>query len=159
MILDGNWMVNSFSRQKGLEYGTALVPKGKVRAGWYDACIWSMSSQTKYPDITWDIIKFLSGPDKAIAMADYGGVLLMGMPSWQSCYKDPRWKPVDIVAPIEEQMKYSRAELAFFNAGKWFWDMLNTKLQEIVIMKKDPKKALDELAEETIQEIIQKRPK
>jgi len=158
MILDGSWMVNSFSRQKDLEYGTTLVPKGKVRAGWYDVCMWAMSTQTKHPDIVWDIIKFLSGPDKALACADYGGVLLMGMPSWQSAYKDPRWKPCDLVSPIAEQMKYSRAELAFYNAGKWFWAMLNPKLQEIIIMKKEPKVALDELAEETVKEIIQKRP-
>lgn len=159
MILDGSWMINTFSYREDLEYGTTLVPKGKVRAGWYDVCTWVMSSQTKHPDITWDVIKFLSGPDRALALADYGGVHLQGMPSWQSCYEDPRWKPHEVVVPVAEQIKYARPEVVFWNAGKWYWDMLNTKLQEIVILERDPKAALDELAEETVKEIIQKMPR
>jgi len=159
MILDGSWMIRNFINQKDLEFGTAVVPKGKKRTGWYDCCFWAMSTQTKYPDIVWDVIKHMSSVEVALDKADYGGPQLMGMPSWQTAYKDPRWKPCDLVAPVVEQMKYARPELSFWNAGKFAFTMLASKLQEIIIMKKDPKKALDELAQETIEEIIKKMPK
>jgi hypothetical protein len=118
-----------------------------------------MSTQTKYPDIVWDVIKYMSSLEVALDKADYGGPQLMGMPSWQTAYKNPQWKPCDLVAPVVEQMKYARPELSFWNAGKFAWNMLAPKLQEIIIMKKDPKKTLDELAQETIEEIIKKMPK
>ncbi len=159
MILDGSWMVKNFSNKEGLNYGTALVPKGKIRTGWYDVNGFAMASTTKFPDAAWAVIKFVTSLDKALEYADYGGNKLGGMPSYKTAYTDRRWEPTPISAPIAEQMKLARAEYSFHNAGKWFWDMLNAKLQAIVTEKLDPKKALDDLAVETQKEILDKIPR
>ncbi len=158
MILDGSWMIKSFSKKEGLEYGTTLVPQGKIRAGWYDVTAFMMASTTKYPDQTWGVVKNFSNVDRALEYADYGGDLLGGMPAWKTAYTDPRWKPTAISKPVADQMVFASAELTFYDSGKWFWSMLNAKLQEIVTLKRDPKEALDELAAETKSEILDKMP-
>jgi multiple sugar transport system substrate-binding protein len=158
MILDGSWMVKSFAKVQGLDYGTMLVPKGKIRTGWYDVNGFCSASTNKFPDTTWDVIKFMTSLDISLEYADYGGNNLGGMPSWKTAYTDPRWKPTAVSAPIAEQMKFARAEYSWYNSGKWFWNMLNTSLQAMVTKKLDPQKVLDDLAAETQKEILDKTP-
>lgn len=159
MILDGSWMILTYSKQKGLNWGTQVIPKGSMgRQGWYDDVIWGMSSQTKNPDATWEMIKYFTGKDTALQRADYGGNNLSGMPSWISAYKDPKWKPTLLVKPVEAQMAQSRPELAYWNAGMFQWTLLLTALQEIVGTNVDPQTRLNQLAQETQDQILSKMP-
>lgn len=159
MILDGSWMIQTYANQKNLLWGTQVIPKGtKGRLGWYDLVIWAMSSQTKHPDETWELIKHFSSKETALDRANYGGDNLGGMPSFISAYKDPKWKPSLRVLPVAAQMAQSRPEMAFWNASMFHWDLLGPALQEIVGTDVDPQTRLNELAQEVQEQILDKMP-
>ena len=149
MILDGIWMIDPFSRRKGLDYATEVVPRGKIRAVWNAPCQWMITTQSKHPDIAWDVIKFLTTPDKMLVRASYGGPLCKIIPAWRSALKDTRWRPGYLAKPAVKELEYARVEPEFVGSGKWFWSMLLPALQKIIVKKESAKKVLDELNKET----------
>jgi len=150
MIMDGNWMIQPFSLTKGLDYGVQVVPRDKVRASWLEPEKWVISSQTKHPDITWDVVfKFMLGPDKALEYANFGGPLLQKLPGYKSSFKDTRWRPCEMVETAVKELEYARLTPDFVGQSTWQWDLQNAGLQEIVLTGKDAKEILDRIAKET----------
>ena len=159
ITMDGSWMIKAYTEQTDLSYGTQMTPLGSEgRVAWHDDVAWCMSTQTKNPDLAWQLIKAYSSEKVAISRSDYGGNDLEAMPAWITAYSDPNWKPTSLTQPAADQIKYAKAEIHFWGSGKFYWNMLLPAMQQIVATDTTAKTVLDQLAQQTQSEILSQMP-
>jgi ABC-type glycerol-3-phosphate transport system substrate-binding protein len=147
MTLDGSFIIPEHAKITDLDFGAVLVPKGTTRGVWVSVDAWGISSQTKYKDIAWDVTKALGDLDAGMYMTQYGTVKTGAIPVYKSVANNPQWKGQnnEFLNVALKQLAYGKLELAFKNNGTWYWTNLPSGLQDIVINKKDPKTALDQM--------------
>lgn len=63
MYLTGSWYTTRFRKIRDLDWHVAPLPSGKVRACPLGAGVWCISSQSKYPQLAYELIKFLARPE------------------------------------------------------------------------------------------------
>lgn len=156
MILDGAWMVQTFSANPAINYGVALPPKGDVtHASNNCGTAWVMSKNDRgNEDLAFDLWLKLNGKEIALELADYGSTQMGGLPCYQSCYEDPRWQPTEIVSAVEDALDYAITEPYFSGGFKWCTEILDLSMQEMIIADKDYQTALDEIQAKTEAEIL-----
>ena len=156
IILDGSWMIASFARTEGLNFGVALVPMGSEgRGGWMAPSTFVVSSQTANPEESWQFIRHYFSYESSLFYSAFGDAQgAMGVPAWKSAYDDPRWDPDEAMIMTGRQAAYARTEMSFQFYGRWFWDFLNNGLQLMVANEEDPATALDRIADQTQREVI-----
>lgn len=156
MILDGAWMVQTFSGNPALNYGIALPPKGDVtHASNNCGTAWVMSKNDRgNEDLAFDLWLKLNGKEIALELADYGSTQMGGLPCYESCYEDERWQPAEVVTSVEKALDYVYNEPYFSGGFKWCKEILDLSMQEMIIADKDYQTVLDDIQAKTESEIL-----
>jgi ABC-type glycerol-3-phosphate transport system substrate-binding protein len=101
MCTEGSWRINTY--RKGLEdpFGITLVPKGPrsggkdIVYGWADAS--SISATTKFPEVAWDWMLFMSGKGRPVDSMLGGKV-----PIWKKNAESTAWLEKDLLPANKE---------------------------------------------------------
>jgi multiple sugar transport system substrate-binding protein len=156
MILDGSWMNISFAQMENLNYGIALVPRGRAaRGGWIAPTHYAMSATTRNAEATWTLLRWWFGYENSMSFAGFGNTLTStGLPIWRSAYNDPRWQPDEYVTTIGRMVQYSVPDMTFQFFGTWYWSVVNSGLQEMVGYEWTARDAIRTISERTYREVI-----
>ena len=73
--------------QPDWNWGAEILPKGKVRAAGLNTLVVGINADTKHPEESWRLVKYLSSPDAAKQFAFLG----RAMPSHAGAYTDPEF--------------------------------------------------------------------
>jgi multiple sugar transport system substrate-binding protein len=86
---------------------------------------WSLMSTSSHQDESWELIKYLSGPEGARAMMSYG------IPGYTSIVESQEFRdihaPQDIMIPVSDFMEYGHDYYPTPDAGEW-WDAVEAEL-------------------------------
>lgn len=74
MCIYGRWMCMDFKNidPKNFEWDVAVLPKKLRRASTLAVVCYAIAAQTKHPEASWQLIKFLTGTEGQIAVAESG---------------------------------------------------------------------------------------
>ncbi|MCD6219128.1 sugar ABC transporter substrate-binding protein [Candidatus Calescamantes bacterium] len=72
MFFGLRWYTVVFRKNKDLKWGIAPLPMGKLRATDLATHCWAISSQCKHPDLAWEFLKSITGPQGAKYIASVG---------------------------------------------------------------------------------------
>jgi ABC-type glycerol-3-phosphate transport system substrate-binding protein len=158
MTLDGMWMISQFSAKSDLEYGIGMIPRGQgayVTWSGADTCLAAATGKNR--DTAFDVIKTAyNSPTAQLIFADYGGPQAIGIPVYKSALNDPKWKPQERLQVPSKQAPFGKPDPVFLNSGSWEWDLVQNKLQEILLTNEDPQKVLDDAAAKTVSDYLSK---
>jgi len=144
MLIDGVWMNPYFSDSSAITPGTAVMPHAVERATVAVPCLWAISSQTKHPQMAWELYKFWVGKEHGMEFCDFGGERAYGIPVWKSALTDSMFRPIDTLVSLVQMAEYMRPVPAFPMGNAW------QLLGDAVYGKISPKEALIRLREDTL---------
>jgi multiple sugar transport system substrate-binding protein len=147
--------LSKFSRYKNLNWDLALKPKGKAgRIVRYTGECWVISKSTKYPEESWELVKFLASPEIAKGLAK-----LNKIPARLSILNSPYFiKPETPYQEevIVESLKYARAIPSLKNIEE-LGSIWRRQMQLAVLEKITVKEALKNIEKE-IRDKLKKYP-
>jgi multiple sugar transport system substrate-binding protein len=87
MWVDGSWNIGNFRESADFEWGIAPVPQGPsadgpTAYGWPD--LFAITSSCENPDEAWDLINYMTGPDRTNELISPGGI-----PVYRPLAEDP----------------------------------------------------------------------
>ncbi len=87
MWIDGSWNIGNFREDADFEWGIAPVPQGPSATeptayGWPD--LFAITSTCEHPDEAWDLINYMTGPDRTNDLISPGGI-----PIYRPLAEDP----------------------------------------------------------------------
>lgn len=107
MIPAGCWIVGKFREVKGLNWDIAHVPKGKLRTTGIGIAGYAMNRRCKYPDQTWEFIKYLC--EREIPEVSKNGIAIPSRKSvaLSSLFLEPTLPP-EHSRVVLEALEYAR---------------------------------------------------
>ncbi|OGS21202.1 MAG: hypothetical protein A2252_05285 [Elusimicrobia bacterium RIFOXYA2_FULL_39_19] len=72
MFLGGMWYTPNFKKDKTLKWGICEIPKGKVKVSPIFTHMWSILKQTKHPNESYRLVKFLCSPESQLYLLSFG---------------------------------------------------------------------------------------
>ncbi|MFR9778187.1 extracellular solute-binding protein [Micromonospora sp. MS34] len=156
MIINGPWEVNNIKGAPtfgGLDnLGIAPVPAGSAKAGapvgGHNYVIWSGMPQEKV-DAAVAFVKFMSSAESQAFLADKLGVL----PTRKSAYEVDSVKNNAIISAFKPVIESAVAR-PWIPEGGQFFGPLDQMATEVLIQNKDPKAALDAVANKYKSEVV-----
>jgi hypothetical protein len=79
-----------------------------------------MSTNTKYPQETWELFKSWVGIQNALEFTDYGGDKAQGLPVWRQAMRDPKFHISEALKPALDMMDVARPLPFNLGIGPWF---------------------------------------
>lgn len=174
MCTYGRWMCMDFKNIKGFEWDVAVMPKGLKRASGLFVVCYAIAAQTKHPEASWQLVKFLTGTEGQIAVAESGHAI----PSRKSIATTKHFLEAKVIPQkinaraFLDQVEYSRPvptnphwveiderlnremELVFLNKSKGDKKQPLTAKEAIQNVQKDIEKILSTTLTET--EVVKK---
>lgn len=96
----GHWMVPTYRQIKSFKWDMLPSPKGKVNASDIAYTGWSMSSKSKHPKESYELIRFLCGKDGQVQQGEAG----LAIPSLQSVAHSDHFLKPEGQPPRNEQV-------------------------------------------------------
>ncbi|MEU4425344.1 extracellular solute-binding protein [Actinoplanes sp. NPDC024001] len=155
-IINGPWEVNNIKTAPafgGVEnLGIAPVPAGSAKAaapiGGHNYVIWSGVPQEKAPAAV-EFVKFLNSAESQAFLADKLGLL----PTRKSAYEIDSVKNNAVVSAFKPVAE-AAASRPWIPEGGQFFGPLDQMATEVLIQNKDPKAALDAVAQKYKAEVV-----
>jgi multiple sugar transport system substrate-binding protein len=152
MALEGPWLIPYVSEQfQSVQYGIApvpIAPNGK-RADLIFTNSWSAYSQTRYPEASWELIKYMTGKDVQGSQL-HGGFAL---PSLKSLADDPYFQKQSGFKTLFEAATYGYADNFGPHTGV-IHDKLDQAVEKVLLGRADAKSALDTAAQQIDNELL-----
>lgn len=126
----GRWMTPRYRSITAFQWDVVPLPHQKRKASMIFTVAWSMSAGTRHPKESFELMKFLSGPEGQIMSAKLG----LAIPSLQSiahspAFLDPDQDPKHTPIFLDE---IAHAELAQNPKIRGFDDILNREVAEAI---------------------------
>jgi multiple sugar transport system substrate-binding protein len=151
MALEGPWLIPYLSEQfPGMQYGIApvpLAPDGK-RADLIFTNSWSAYAQTKHPEASWELIKYMTGQEVQGSQLHAG----FALPSLKSLANDPYFKQNPGFKTLFNAATYGYAD-NFGPHTAVIHEKLDQAVEKVLLGKADAKSALDTAAHEIDNEL------
>jgi multiple sugar transport system substrate-binding protein len=128
IYLDGSWRTPSLKKNApNLRFGVAPLPRGMKSMSVSGSCYWAVSSQTKHPEASWKLAKFLSSKE---ALVDYWQYLWVAPPARWSALRSPEFRNV---TGAEGKVPGLEGEEEFIEKGAWISEVLENEWTTIEI--------------------------
>lgn len=171
MLIDGSWEAPSISKgAPDLRFGVAPLPRGVRAMTVSGSCVWGIDRDTKYPDASWKLLKFLSSE---WALKKYWQTLWVAPPSRWSSLRSPEFheiKGIPGAVPSVDSADEFRDKCGWVsevleNGWTTLQDSspykdramtyLNKAVDQVLIQNRDPAQALHEAAEDANADIVE----
>ncbi|MBI9048907.1 MAG: sugar ABC transporter substrate-binding protein [Anaerolineaceae bacterium] len=114
------WEVPLFLEQVDFEYGVIAPPAfedGVEEIPWTDSYMFYMNSDSAYKSRVWDFMKFLSGYDGGVLMAEAG----IWTPAIPQIWEEMGWLEDPILGPIYAELE-KPARVLNYERSQFYWD-------------------------------------
>jgi multiple sugar transport system permease protein len=124
MFLSGIWNTPQFRDIRSFDWDVAMFPKGPtgIRAFGTGGSGYGVAKGTKHPDLAWELVKFLAGPDGQAAMARTG----LAQPAIRKLAESPVW--LDGRKPLHKEITCRAVPFIVFNPFTPVWPEILTRV-------------------------------
>ena len=170
MLIDGSWRSPQLQKDApNLKFGVAPLPGHRRSMSISTSCYWGVSAQTRHPDASWKLVKFLTEKEQLIK---YWQFLWVAPPARWSALRSPQFRQVTGAGPANPGLSGGEAE--FQEKCGWIpytlesgttttefmgpftrqlYDLLTYAVEDVVLQGSDPRQALQR-AEREMQDQI-----
>jgi multiple sugar transport system permease protein len=124
MFHSGIWNTPQFRDIRSFDWDVAMFPKGPtgIRAFGTGGSGYGVARGTKHPELAWELVKYLAGPDGEAAMARTG----LAQPAIRRLAESPVW--LDGQKPAHKRITTEAVPFIVFNPFTPVWDEVMTKI-------------------------------
>ena len=169
MLFDGSWRSPQLKKSApNLRFGVAPLPRMRRGMSLSSSCYWGISAQTRHPEESWKLAKFLSGKEQLLR---YWQSLWVAPPARWSSLRDPRFRQVtgagkDVLglsseaefrekcAWIPHTLEHGETTAEYIGPfTSQMFDKLNYAVEDVLLQDADPRAALQRAQRETLAQI------
>ncbi len=173
MYIDGSWETPSICKgAPNLRFGVSVLPRGLKPMSVSGSCVWGIDRDTKHPEESWKLVKFLSS---TWALKKYWQTLWVAPPARWSALRSPEFRDVTgipgqvpgVTTPEEFEAKCAWIPLVLENGwttleyASPYSDRvgarLNKGIDEVLLQHRDPAAALKDAAKDANADIAESK--
>jgi multiple sugar transport system substrate-binding protein len=146
MVTNGSWMLRSLDEVATLDYGVAPLARGKRRAAIANGVANAIAAQSKHPDVAWELVRFLSGPEAQEALARSGtSIPVLRRVAESPAYLEQGLGSIESKRVFLSEMAYAVPIPFTPGFARWYEDVKNA-LDRVWLDKEAPSQALTDAA-------------